>query len=168
MPSVAPDAFLAPTAVLIGDVRVGPRASVWFGAVLRGDDPDHPIIVEEEANIQDGAVLHVGDWGPTIVRRRVTVGHGAILECCEIGEGSVVGMRAVVLQEANVGRECLIAAGAVVLEGSRIPARSLVVGVPGKVRKTIEGSAAAFVAQSWEHYVTLSRRYLEGIRPSEG
>jgi carbonic anhydrase/acetyltransferase-like protein (isoleucine patch superfamily) len=164
VPTVAEDAFVAPTAVLIGDVRVEAGASIWFGTVLRGDDPDHPIIIGRNSNVQDGAILHVGDWGPTIVGPRVTVGHGAVLECCEIGEGTVVGMKSVVLQEAKVGRECLLAAGTVILEKARIPDRSLVAGVPGKVKKTLEGTSAEWVARSWEHYVELSRRYLdEGI-----
>lgn len=137
------------------------RASIWFGAVLRGDDPDHPIVIGREANIQDGAIVHVGTWGPTIVGPRVTVGHGAVFECCEIGEGSLVGMNAVILQEAVIGRESLLAAGTVVLEKAVIPPRSVVAGVPGTVRKTLEGSAADWVGRSWQHYVELSRRYLE-------
>jgi carbonic anhydrase/acetyltransferase-like protein (isoleucine patch superfamily) len=163
-PQVAPDAFLAPTAVLIGDVRVGSRASIWFGAVLRGDHPEHPIVVGPDTSIQDGAVIHVGDWGPTVVGAGVTVGHGAIFESCEIGDRSLVGMNAVILQEAIIGRECLLAAGTVVLEKARIPDRSVVAGVPGKVRKTLDGSAATWIGRSAEHYVALSRRYLaEGI-----
>ena len=163
-PQVADDAFLAPNAVLIGDVRVESRASVWFNTVLRGDDPEHPIIIGSEANVQDGAVVHVGNWGPTIVGPRVTVGHGAIFESCEIGEGTVVGMKAVILQEAVVGKECLLAAGTVVLEKARIPDRSVVAGVPGKVRKTLDGSSAGWVTRSWKHYVDLSREYLaEGV-----
>jgi len=167
---VAEDAFLAPNAVLIGDVRVEARASIWFGAVLRGDDPRHPIVIGADSNIQDGAIVHVGDWGPTIVGPRVTVGHGAVFECCEIGEGSLVGMNAVILQEARIGKECLLAAGTVVLEKAQIPDRSVVAGVPGKVRKTLDGSAAEWVSRSWQHYAELARDYIEqGIgRRSEG
>jgi carbonic anhydrase/acetyltransferase-like protein (isoleucine patch superfamily) len=163
-PRVAEDAFLAPNAVLVGDVRVEARASVWFGAILRADDPDHPIVVGPGANVQDGAIVHVGAWGPTLVGPNVTVGHGAVFESCEIGEGTLVGMNAVILQEAVVGRECLLAAGTVVLEGARIPDRSVVAGVPGVVRKTLEGSAAGWVTRSGKHYVELSRSYLaQGI-----
>lgn len=163
-PQVAEDAFLAPNAVLIGDVRVEARASVWFGAVLRGDSPDHPIVIGPDSNIQDGSVVHVGDWGPTIVGAGVTVGHGAVFESCEIGDGTLVGMKAVILQEAVVGRECLLAAGTVVLEGARIPERSVVAGVPGRVRKSLDGSSARWVARSADHYVALSREYLaEGV-----
>lgn len=168
-PQVAEDAFLAPNAVLIGDVRVESKASIWFGAVLRGDDPTHPIVVGPESSIQDGAVIHVGTWGPTVVGARVTVGHGAVFECCEIGDGSLVGMNAVILQEAVIGRECLLAAGTVVLERTVIPDRSVVAGVPGKVRKTLNGSAAEWIERSARHYVGLSRAYrAEGIHTLAG
>ncbi len=160
-PQVASDAFVAPNAVLVGDVRVESKASIWFGAVLRGDDPRHPIVIGPGSSIQDGAVVHVGDWGPTVVGAGVTVGHGAVFECCEIGDGSLVGMNAVILQEAVIGKECLLAAGTVVLEKARIPDRSVVAGVPGRVRKTLEGSAAGWIGRSAQHYVALSRAYLE-------
>lgn len=163
-PQVAEDAFLAPNAVLVGDVRVEARASIWFGAVLRGDDPAHPIVIGPGANVQDGAIIHVGNWGPTVVGPGVTVGHGATFESCEIGEGTLVGINAVILQEAVVGRECLLAAGTVILEKAVIPDRSVVAGVPGTIRKTLEGSAADWVGRSGTHYQALSRRYLaEGV-----
>lgn len=163
-PDIAEDVFLAPNAVVIGNVRIEPGASIWFGAVLRGDDPEHPIVIGRESNVQDGAVVHVGDWGPTIVGPRVTVGHRAVFECCRIGEGSLIGMGAVILQEAIIGRECLIAAGAVVLEKAEIPDRSLVAGVPAKVRRTLDPATASteeWLSRSWRHYHALSRQYLE-------
>jgi len=159
-PQVAPDAFLAPTAVLIGNVTIGPQASVWFGAVLRGDDPDNGIVIGARTSVQDNCLVHVGAWGPTVVGADVTVGHGAKFESCTIGDGSIVGMNAVILQEASVGRECVVAAGCVVLEKAVIPDRSLVAGVPARVRKSLEGSAASWVARGGEHYVALSRQYL--------
>jgi carbonic anhydrase/acetyltransferase-like protein (isoleucine patch superfamily) len=160
-PQIAEDAFVAPNAVVLGDVRIEAGASIWFGAVLRGDDPDNPIVVGSQANVQDGAVIHVGDWGPTVIGPRVTVGHGAVMECCEIGAGTLIGMRAVVLQNAVVGKECLVAAGAVVLEGSEIPGRSLAAGVPATVRRTYEGPSPDWLTRSWRHYWDLSRQYLE-------
>jgi len=163
-PQVAPDAFIAPNAVLVGDVRVESKASIWFGAVLRGDSPDHPIVIGARSSIQDGVIVHVGTWGPTVVGADVTVGHGAVFESCEIGDRSLVGMNAVILQEAVIGRECLLAAGTVILEKAVIPDRSVVAGVPGRIRKSLDGSAATWIGRSAEHYVALSRAYLaEGM-----
>lgn len=169
-PQVATNAFLAPTAVLVGDVSVGPEASVWFGAVLRGDDPENGIVVGAGSSVQDNCVIHVGSWAPTVIGPACTVGHGAKMESCTIGEGALIGMNAVVLQEAVIGEESLVAAGAVVLEGEEIPPRSVVAGVPGRVRKTLDGSAAEWVRRSARHYVELSREYLGlgiGADPAE-
>lgn len=167
-PQVHPSAFLAPTAVLIGDVTIGAESSVWFGAVLRGDDPDHGIVVGPRTSVQDNCVVHVGAWGPTVIGTDVTVGHGAKLESCVVGDRTVVGMNAVILQNAVIGEECLLAANTVVLEGKEIPARSLVAGVPGTIKKTLEGNAARWIEGGGRHYVELSREYLrEGIGSSE-
>ncbi len=160
-PTIHPSAFVAPGAVVVGNVTVGPEASVWFGAVLRGDDPENGIVVGARTSVQDNCVIHVGDWAPTILGEDVTVGHGARLESCTVGDGTVVGMNAVVLQNAVVGEECLLAAGTVVLEGSEIPRRSLVAGIPGRVKKTLEGNAARWIEGGGSHYVELSRAYLE-------
>ena len=159
-PRIHPSAFLAPTAVVIGDVEIGAESSIWFGAVLRGDDPDHPIIVGPRTSVQDNCVVHVGRWGPTVIGRDVTVGHGAKFESCSIGDRTVVGMNAVILQNAAVGEECVLAANTVILEGREIPARSVVAGVPGIVKKTLEGSAAKWIEGGGAHYVELSRMYL--------
>lgn len=168
-PVIDPSAFLAPTAVIIGDVTIGPEVSVWFGAVLRGDDPDHGIIVGPRTNIQENCVVHVGHWGPTVIGKDVTVGHGAKFECCTIGERSVVGMNVVILQKAMIGKECVLAANTVVLEGVEIPDRSLVAGVPGEVKKTLEGNALSWIEGGGDHYVELSRQYLsEDARRSQG
>jgi carbonic anhydrase/acetyltransferase-like protein (isoleucine patch superfamily) len=163
-PRVSPDAFLAPNAVLIGDVAVGVQASVWFGAVLRGDHPEHGIVVGPRTSVQDNCVIHVGDWQPTRIGSDVTVGHGATFESCTIEDRCVIGMNAVILQEAVIGAGSLVAANAVVLEGTRVPPGSLVAGVPAKVRKALEGSSSEFVGRSSAHYVELSRAYLaQGI-----
>lgn len=169
-PKIHPSAFVAPGAVVIGNVTVGPEASIWFGAVLRGDDPDHGIVVGARTSVQDNCVVHVGGWGPTIIGSDVTVGHGAKFESCSIGNGTVVGMNAVILQRAEIGPECLLAANTVVLEGTRIAERSVVAGVPGVVKKKLEGSAAEWIAGGGQHYVDLSREYMAagiGRRPGE-
>lgn len=163
-PTIHETAFVAPTAVIIGDVTVGEDASIWFGAVLRGDDPDNGIVVGRRSSVQDNCVVHVGRWAPTVIGEDCTVGHGAKFESCSIGDRTVVGMNAVILQGATIGRECLLAANTVVLENREIPARSLVAGVPGTVKKTLEGSAADWIEGGGAHYVGLSRHYLrEGI-----
>jgi len=162
-PRIASSAFVAPNAVLIGDVTVGEEASIWFGAVLRGDDPNNGIIVGAGSSVQDNCMVHVGDWGATVIGEQVTVGHGAKFESCEIGDRTVVGMNAVILQKARVGMECVIGANAVVLEGAEIPDRSLVAGVPGVVKKTLDASAP-WLAKGGRHYIELSREYLaQGI-----
>ena len=160
-PRIADDAFIAPTAVLIGDVTVEEAASVWFGAVLRGDDPENGILVGAGTSVQDNCVVHVGAWGPTVIGERVTVGHGAKFESCTIGDRSVIGMNAVILQNARIGRECVVAANAVVVEGAEIPDHSLVAGVPGEVKKQLDGSAAEWVRRGGQHYIELARSYRE-------
>src|SRR6201746_2008449 len=142
-PRVAGDAFIAPTAVLIGDVTVEAGASIWFGAVLRGDNS--AIVIGAGSNVQDNCVIHCADELPTIVGDNVTVGHMAMLEGCTIGDGSLIGMGAIVLQRAKVGAASLIAAGAVVGEGVEIPAGVLAAGVPARVKKELAGSSQRWV-----------------------
>lgn len=164
VPRVHPSAFIAPTAVLIGNVEVGAESSVWFGAVLRGDDPDNVIRVGARTSIQDNCVLHVSARGPTLVGDDVTVGHGAVFESCEIRRGALIGMNAVILQDAVVDEEALVAALSVVPAGMHVPPRTLVAGAPATVRKELTGSSADWVRHSAAHYVQLSRQYLaEGI-----
>jgi carbonic anhydrase/acetyltransferase-like protein (isoleucine patch superfamily) len=160
-PRIHPTAFVAPTAVLIGDVEIGEAASIWFGAVLRGDHPEHGIRVGARSSIQDNCVLHVSDRGPTIVGDDVTVGHGAVFESCEIRRNALIGMNAVILHDAVIGEESLVAALSVVPEGMKVPARTLVAGAPAQVRKELTGESARWVLESADHYVALSRRYLE-------
>jgi carbonic anhydrase/acetyltransferase-like protein (isoleucine patch superfamily) len=166
-PRIHPSAFVAPNATVIGHVIVEEEASIWFGAVLRGDDPDHPIRVGARTSIQDGCVIHVSARGPTLIGAEVTVGHGAVMESCTIGRGALIGMNAVVLQDARVGEGALIAAGAVVAAGAEIPARHLAAGSPARVKKELTGESLHWILSSWKHYVDLSRDYLiQGIGTS--
>ena len=168
-PRIHPTAFVAPNATVIGNVTVEAEASIWFGAVLRGDDPDHEIRVGARTSVQDNVVLHVSRQGPTLIGPDVTVGHGAILESCDVGARALIGMNAVVLQQATVGEEALIAAGAVVGQGARIPPRTLAAGTPAKVKKELEGESLRWITTSAQHYVALSRSYLaQGVGRVDG
>ena len=160
-PRIHPTAFVAPTAVLIGDVEVGPESRIWFGAVLRGDDPTHGIRVGARTSIQDNCVIHVSARGPTIIGDDVTVGHGAKFESCEIRRGALIGMNAVVLEGAVIGEESLVGALSVVPSGMVVPPRVVVAGVPAQVRKELSGTAAEWIRRSPGHYVELSRTYLD-------
>ena len=160
-PRIDPTAWVAPTAVLIGDVDVGPESSVWFGAVLRGDHPDHGIRVGARTSVQDNCVIHVSAEGPTVIGDDVTVGHGAVFESCRIRRGALIGINAVLLHHAVIGEEALVAAGSVVPAGMEVPPRTLVAGSPATARKELEGESAEWIRTSARHYVELSRKYLE-------
>ena len=163
-PRVHATAFLAPTAVLIGDVEVGAESSIWFGAVLRGDDPNFGIKVGARTSIQDNCILHVSARGATIVGDDVTVGHGAAFESCEIKRGALIGMNSVLLHGCVIGEEALVAALSVVPSNMQVPARTLVAGAPAAIRKQLTGESANWVSGSAQHYVELSRSYLrQGI-----
>jgi carbonic anhydrase/acetyltransferase-like protein (isoleucine patch superfamily) len=157
-PKVAPDAFIAPSADLVGEVYVEARASVWFGAVLRGDFST--ILIGSGSSVQDNAVVHCAAGLPTVVGRNVTIGHGALLEGCVIDDGAVIGMGAIVLQRAHVGRGSMIAAGAVVREGQEIPPGVVAAGAPAVIKKELEGSSRAWVESAALHYQELRARYL--------
>lgn len=149
--------WIAETAVVIGDVLLQPNASIWWGAVLRGDN--ERITIGENSNIQDGSVLHT-DWGsPLVVGANVTVGHMAMLHGCHIGEGSLVGIGAVILNGAKIGRNCIIGAKALIPEGKEIPDNSLVMGAPGKVVREVSPEQARMVGLGTQHYVDNFRRY---------
>jgi carbonic anhydrase/acetyltransferase-like protein (isoleucine patch superfamily) len=163
-PRVADDAFLAPTAVLIGDVTVEAGASVWFGAVLRADFD--AIVVGPGSCIQDNAVLHTAEGLPTRVGADVAVGHLAMLEGCTVEDGALVGMGAIVLQRARVGAGAMVAAGAVVGEGREVPAGMLAAGVPAAVKKELDGSSREWVQIAAREYQALQRRYRAGARPA--
>jgi carbonic anhydrase/acetyltransferase-like protein (isoleucine patch superfamily) len=158
-PQIEPDVFIAPTAVIIGDVIIGSGSSVWYGAVLRGDEGR--IIIGRQSNVQDNAVLHTTAERATVLGDEVTIGHGALLEGCTIEDGAVVGMGAVVLHEAVVGKQAMIAAGSVVAAGVRVPARTLAAGSPAVAKKELSGGALASIETSAAIYRHLAHTYLE-------
>jgi carbonic anhydrase/acetyltransferase-like protein (isoleucine patch superfamily) len=158
-PVIAESAFIAPTAVLIGNVNVGDEASIWYGAVLRADHGEHGIVIGDRSNVQDNCVLHVSLDRGTIVGSDVTVGHGALLEGCEIADGAVIGMNAVVLEGARVGERSLIAAGSIVLSGTQIPDDVMAAGLPAVVKKAISGPSRWWIERGAGHYVERGRRY---------
>ncbi len=148
--------------MLIGDVEVGPESSIWFGAVLRGDNG--PIRVGARTSIQDNAVVHVSEGGGTFVGDDVTVGHCAVMEDCRIEPHALIGSNATLLNGCTVGEGALIAAGSVVGERAAIPARVVAAGAPATVKKALEGEAASWIEISSGEYVKLSRAYLaQGI-----
>ena len=162
-PTIHPDAYIAPTAVLIGDVVVGAGASVWFGAVLRGDEAQ--INVGEGANIQDNVVIHCALNLPTVIEKDASVGHSAQLEGCVVEQGAVVGMGATMLQRSRLGAGSLLAAGAVLAEGSEIPPGHMAAGVPATVRKPLDGSSGNWVGITAQHYRDRAVAYREKLRP---
>jgi carbonic anhydrase/acetyltransferase-like protein (isoleucine patch superfamily) len=158
-PRIAKNAFIAPTAVLIGNVVVSENASIWYGAVLRADHGEQAIVVGPESNVQDNCVIHVALDKGTTIGERVTIGHGAILEACDIGDEAVIGMNAVVLERARVGARSLVAAGSTVLAHSDIPGEVLCAGSPAVVKGPLEGAARWWIEKSGQYYVDLARRY---------
>ncbi len=161
-PRIAGNVFIAPTAVLLGDVRVEAGASIWFGAVLRADHGT--ILIGAGSSIQDHSTLHVPEGSSTVIGENVTVGHGAILEGCRIGARSVVGMNAVVLSGSEIGEEVMIAAGSVITEGLQIPSGVLVAGAPAQVKKTLDGRSLDWIRHAAPAYHDLRSRYLaQGI-----
>ena len=151
--------WVADNAVVVGKVLLQRDASVWFNAVLRGDN--ELITVGEGSNIQDGAVLHTDPGFPLLIGPHVTVGHKAMLHGCEIGEGSLIGINAVVLNGVKIGRNCIIGANALITEGKEIPDNSMVMGTPGKVVKTLSEEQGMAIRSGARHYVENARRFRE-------
>ena len=161
-PSLAAGSWAAPSADLIGDVRLGPRASVWFGAVIRADNT--PIIIGEASNIQDGAVCHSDPGAPLLVGARVTVGHQAILHGCTIGDGTLIGMGARILNGAFVGTNCLVGAGALVTEGKTFEPGMLVVGAPARVARALSEEELQMLGVGALHYAEKAAVYAAELR----
>ncbi|MCB0345471.1 MAG: gamma carbonic anhydrase family protein [Bdellovibrionales bacterium] len=159
-PQLGKDVFIAPNAWVIGDAILGDNVSVFFGAVLRGDILQ--IKVGSKTNIQEHALLHTSHGrAPTIVGEEVTIGHRAIVHGCTVGDRSLVGMGATILDEAEIGEECVIGANSLILEGAKIPPRSLVVGSPGKVIRQLDDAAVAGLRESAATYVETGRMFIQ-------
>lgn len=161
-PALAEGAWAAPSADLIGDVRLGARASVWFGAVIRADNT--PILVGEESNLQDGAVGHSDPGTPLTIGARVTIGHQAIVHGCTISDDCLVGMGARILNGATLGPECLVGAGALITEGKAFEGGSLIVGVPARVVRPLTGEEKAAIRASAAHYAEKAARYAAALQ----
>lgn len=160
-----PDAYIAPTAVLIGEVEIGAGASVWFGAVLRGDEA--AIKVGDGANVQDNAVIHCAHDLPTVIEHDASVGHSAQLEGCVVETGAVVGMGAIMLQRSRLGAGSMLAAGAVLGEGQAVPAGHMAAGVPATVKKALDGSSSSWVGITAKHYRDRAVRYRAKLRAAD-
>jgi carbonic anhydrase/acetyltransferase-like protein (isoleucine patch superfamily) len=160
-PTLGDGAWLAPSADLIGDVRLGVRASVWFGAVLRGDNT--PLILGDDTNFQDGAIGHSDADFPLVIGARVTVGHQAILHGCTIADDCLIGMGARILNGAVIESECIVGAGALVTEGKRFERGSLIVGAPARVVRQVTESERQLLRASAAHYADKAQRYAAGL-----
>ena len=162
-PQIDPDAWVAPDANVIGNVILGPKSSVWFGATLRGDN--EPITVGTGTNVQENSVFHTDMGFPLTIGRDCTIGHKAMLHGCTIGDETLIGMGATVLNGARIGRNCLIGAGALVTEGKEIPDGSLVMGAPGKIVRQLEDQAIAMLRASALHYQERARHFRDALKP---
>jgi len=161
-PTIAPTAWVADSAQVIGNVELGDGASVWFGAVLRGDN--ERLTVGAGTNIQDGTVVHSDHGFPVTLGANVTVGHQVMLHGCSVGDGSLIGIQAVVLNGAKIGRNCLVGAGSLVTEGKEFPDGSMIMGTPAKVVRQLTPEQIGALQQGAPHYVANARRYRTGLK----
>jgi carbonic anhydrase/acetyltransferase-like protein (isoleucine patch superfamily) len=162
---IDPTAFIAPGAIVLGDVDLGKDVSVWYNAVIRGDTDK--ISIGAETNIQDLSMIHADTGVPCRVGNRVIVGHRVILHGCTIDDECLIGMGAIILNRARVGRGSVIGAGAVVIEGTEIPPGSLVIGVPARVVRPVDESMKERIEHGWRHYLDQARRHRAGDWPIE-
>lgn len=162
-PHIDPSAYVAPEATIIGAATLQAGTSVWSGAVIRADN--EPIMIGEQSNIQEGAVLHVDTGKPLTIGRQVTVGHQAMLHGCTIHDGTLIGIQAVILNGAVIGQHSLVGAGALVTEGKTFPPRSLILGSPAKVVRTLSDDEVANLQHSAQDYAARAARYKDILRP---
>ena len=161
-PTLGYNARVAPSPELIGDVQLGPDVSIWFGAVIRGDNT--PIVVGARSNIQEGAMCHSDPGAPLTIGEDCTIGHHAILHGCTVGDSVLIGMGAVVLNRAEIGAGSIVGAGALVTEGKVFPPGSLIVGSPARAVRELDENAQAMLRVSAEHYVANGRKYAAGLK----
>ena len=161
-PTLGANAWVAPSAELIGDVRLGDDVGIWFGAVIRGDNT--PMIVGDRSNIQEGAMCHSDPGAPLTIGVDCTIGHHAILHGCTIGDRVLIGMGAIVLNRAVIGDGCIVGAGALVTEGKVFPPGSLIVGSPARAVRTLDENADAMLRTSAAHYVANARKFAAGLK----
>ena len=155
--------WVADTAVLVGDVVIEEDASVWFGAVARGDN--EPIAIGTRANVQDGCILHTDPGFPLTIGAEATIGHRVVLHGCTIGRGALIGMGAIVLNGARIGEECLVGAGALIPEGKEFPPRTVIVGSPGKAVRQVTDRDLAIMRGGVLTYIERWQAYARGRRP---
>ncbi|MBE5906657.1 MAG: gamma carbonic anhydrase family protein [Lachnospiraceae bacterium] len=158
--NISENVFIADGAKIIGDVTINEDASVWFNAVIRGDE--HPITIGKRSNIQDNAVVHVGAGYSCHIGDDVSIGHGAIVHGCEIGDGTLIGMGATILNGAKIGKYCIVGANALITEGKVIPDYSVVMGVPGKIVRQMTEADIEGRHKNVEVYVKAAKEYLGG------
>jgi carbonic anhydrase/acetyltransferase-like protein (isoleucine patch superfamily) len=161
-PSIAESAWVADSAQVMGDVTLGEGASVWFGAIARGDSDR--IVVGAGSNIQDGSVLHADDGLPLVVGERVTVGHQVMLHGCTIGDGSLIGIGAIVLNGVKIGKHCLVGAGSLVTEGKEFPDGSMIIGSPARVVRQLTPEQIEGLRNSAQHYMDNAQWYRKGLK----
>ncbi|MFZ2853646.1 MAG: gamma carbonic anhydrase family protein [Rhodocyclaceae bacterium] len=160
-PQIHSESWIAPNATVIGDVRLAKNASIWWNATARGDND--PISIGENSNIQDGSVLHADEGVPLTIGRDVTVGHLVMLHGCTVGDGSLIGIGSVLLNRAVIGKHCIVGANTLIPEGKVYPDRSLIIGSPGKVMRTLSDEEVDRLVQSAAHYVANAQRYRETL-----
>ncbi len=163
MPTIHKTAFVAPTAVVMGNVTLGAESSVWYTSVLRGDMA--PIVIGAQTNIQDGTIVHVDTGLPCTIGERVGVGHKAILHGCTVEDECLIGMGSILLNGVRIGTGSVVAAGAVVPEGMQVPPGSLVMGVPGRIVRQVTPELAERITTTWQHYVDQARDHRAGKYP---
>lgn len=161
-PQVAPDAWIADSAQVIGNVSIGAQASIWFGATVRADN--EPMTIGAGTNVQESTVLHSDPGYPLTIGENVTVGHQVMLHGCTVGDGSLIGIGAVVLNGANIGKNCLVGAGALVTEGKVFPDGCLIVGSPAVVKRELSAEQIEGLQRSAQHYRTNAKRFSRGLK----